>query len=42
MVSGSNGFAPNPADGLIFFFEPSRGLAATIMANTGEIELDRR
>jgi phosphate transport system permease protein len=38
MVSGSNGFAPNPADGLIFFFEPSRGLAATIMANAGGID----
>jgi ABC-type phosphate transport system permease subunit len=33
MVSGSVGFAPNPADGLIFFFEPSRGLAATILQN---------
>jgi hypothetical protein len=33
-VSGSVGFAPNPADGLIFFFEPSRGLAATILQNT--------
>jgi ABC-type phosphate transport system permease subunit len=38
MVSGSNGFSPNPADGLIFFVEPSRGLAATIMANTGGID----
>ena len=38
MVSGSNGFAPNPADGLIFFVEPSRGLAATIMANSGGID----
>jgi ABC-type phosphate transport system permease subunit len=34
MVSGSVGFAPNPADGLIFLFEPSRGLAATILHNT--------
>jgi len=34
MVSGSVGFAPNPADGLIFFFEPSRGLAPTILHNT--------
>jgi phosphate ABC transporter permease protein PstC len=33
MLSGSVGFAPNPADGWIFFFEPSRGLAATIFAN---------
>jgi phosphate transport system permease protein len=38
MVSGSNGFAPNPADGLIFFVEPSRGLAATIMSNAGGID----
>ena len=37
MVSGSVGFAPNPADGLIFFFEPSRPLAATIIANTEEL-----
>ena len=37
MVSGSVGFAPNPADGLIFFFEPSRGIAATILHNTDEV-----
>ena len=37
MVTGSVGFAPNPADGLIFFFEPSRGLAATIIGNTEEL-----
>ena len=37
MVSGSVGFAPNPADGLIFFVEPSRGLAATILHNTDEL-----
>ncbi|MDE3134018.1 MAG: phosphate ABC transporter permease subunit PstC [Acidobacteriota bacterium] len=37
MVSGSVGFAPNPADGLIFLFEPSRGLAATILHNTDEL-----
>ena len=37
MVSGSVGFAPNPADGLIFVFEPSRGLAATILHNTDEL-----
>ena len=37
MVSGSVGFAPNPVDGLIFFFEPSRGLAATILHNTDEL-----
>jgi phosphate ABC transporter permease protein PstC len=37
MVSGSVGFAPNPADGLIFFVEPSRGLAATILHNTDQL-----
>ncbi len=37
MVSGSVGFSPNPADGLIFLFEPSRGLAATILHNTDEL-----
>ena len=31
------GFAPNPADGLIFFVEPSRPLAATIIRNTEEL-----
>jgi phosphate transport system permease protein len=33
MVSGSVGFAPNPFDGAIFFFEPSRPLAPTIIQN---------
>jgi phosphate transport system permease protein len=37
MVSGSIGFSPNPVDGLLFFFEPSRGLAATILHNTDEL-----
>ncbi len=37
MVSGSVAFAPNPADGLIFLFEPSRGLAPTILHNTDEL-----
>jgi ABC-type phosphate transport system permease subunit len=37
MVSGSVGFAPNPADGLIFFFEPSRGLAPMILANKDDL-----
>ena len=37
MVSGSVGFAPNPADGGIFFVEPSRPLAATILQNAGEL-----
>jgi phosphate ABC transporter permease protein PstC len=31
MVSGSVGFSPNPADGLIFFYEPSRPLAPSII-----------
>ncbi len=33
MVSGSVGFAPNPVDGITFFFEPTRPLAATIVQN---------
>jgi ABC-type phosphate transport system permease subunit len=33
MVSGSVGFAPNPFDGAIFLFEPSRPLAPTILQN---------
>ena len=33
MVSGSIGFAPNPLDGLTFFVEPTRPLAATIVDN---------
>lgn len=33
MVSGSVGFAPNPLDGITFFFEPARPLAATIVDN---------
>lgn len=33
MVSGSVAFAPNPADGLIFIYEPSRPLAPTIVKN---------
>ncbi len=37
MVSGGVGFAPNPADGLIFLFEPSRPLAATIIQNTEQL-----
>lgn len=31
MVSGSRGFAANPLDGVTFFFEPVRPLAATII-----------
>jgi ABC-type phosphate transport system permease subunit len=33
MVTGGIGFAPNPLDGAIFFLEPARPLAATIVAN---------
>jgi phosphate ABC transporter permease protein PstC len=33
MVSGSVGFAPNPLDGVTFFVEPARTLAATIVEN---------
>jgi phosphate transport system permease protein len=32
MVTGSVAFAPNPIDGLTFLFEPTRPLAATIVA----------
>jgi phosphate ABC transporter permease protein PstC len=31
MLGGSRGFAPNPLDGLTFFYEPVRPLAATII-----------
>jgi phosphate transport system permease protein len=34
MVSGGRGFAANPLDGLTFFFEPVRPLAATILQNS--------
>jgi ABC-type phosphate transport system permease subunit len=37
MVSGSVGFSPNPADGLIFFYEPSRPLAPTIVKNIDQL-----
>jgi phosphate transport system permease protein len=37
MISGSVAFAPNPADGLIFIFEPSRPLAPTIVKNTDQL-----
>jgi phosphate ABC transporter permease protein PstC len=38
MVSGGVGHAPNPADGFpIFFFEPLRTLAATIISNTEQL-----
>jgi ABC-type phosphate transport system permease subunit len=37
MVSGSVGFAPNPADGLVFIYEPSRPIAATIIDNIDQL-----
>jgi phosphate transport system permease protein len=37
MVTGGVPFAPNPVDGLIFFFEPSQPLAATIIRNTEQL-----
>ena len=37
MISGSVGFAPNPADGLVFIYEPSRPLAAAIIANIDQL-----
>jgi len=36
MVAGTTGFAPNPADGLLFFVEPTRGLSATILQYTDD------
>jgi len=40
MVSGSIGFAPNPLDGLTFFFEPARPLAATIVDNAEGLSVE--
>ncbi|MGA2929081.1 MAG: ABC transporter permease subunit, partial [Solirubrobacteraceae bacterium] len=37
MVSGGVAFAPNPADGIIFAFEPSQPLATTILRNQDEL-----
>lgn len=37
MVTGGVSFAPNPADGLIFFVEPTRPLAATILQSAEEL-----
>jgi ABC-type phosphate transport system permease subunit len=37
MVTGGVAFAPNPADGLIFFVEPTRPLAATILQASEEL-----
>ncbi len=37
MISGSVGFSPNPADGAIFIYEPSRPLAPTIVKNIDQL-----
>jgi len=37
MISGSVAFAPNPADGLIFVYEPSRPLAPTSVKNIDQL-----
>jgi phosphate transport system permease protein len=37
MVTGGVAFAPNPADGLVFFVEPTRPLAATILQSSEEL-----
>jgi len=37
MISGSVGFSPNPADGIIFIYEPSRPLAPTIVKNIDQL-----
>ncbi len=37
MVTGGVAFAPNPSDGLIFFVEPTRPLAATILQTAEEL-----
>ncbi len=37
MLSGSTAFAPNPIDGLIFIFEPSRPLAPTIVKSSDQL-----
>jgi phosphate ABC transporter permease protein PstC len=34
MVSGSDGFSPNPLDGVTFFYEPFRTYASTIVDNS--------
>lgn len=39
MVAGSNSFAPNPLDGLTFFFEPARPLAATIVGSSDALSV---
>jgi phosphate transport system permease protein len=37
MISGSVAFTPNPADGLIFIYEPSRPLGPTIVKNIDQL-----
>jgi phosphate transport system permease protein len=37
MVTGGVAFAPNPGDGLIFFVEPTKGLASTILQTSEEL-----
>jgi phosphate transport system permease protein len=37
MLSGSTAWAPNPADGLIFIYEPSRPLAPTIVKSVDQL-----
>ncbi len=37
MLSGSSAWAPNPADGLIFIYEPSRPLAPTIVKSVDQL-----
>lgn len=39
MVVGLQGFAPNPLDGLTFFFEPTKPLAAAIVQNVEGISV---
>ena len=40
MVTGSVGFAPNPLDGRLFFLEPARPLAATIVDNAEGLSVE--
>jgi ABC-type phosphate transport system permease subunit len=40
MVTGSVGFSPNPLDGILFFAEPARPLAATIVDNAEGLSVE--
>jgi phosphate ABC transporter permease protein PstC len=40
MVAGSTSFAPNPVDGVTFFFEPIRPLAAAIVENAEGLSVE--